>query len=243
MFEKVQTEKERRAKLKNNIKNDRGKYSSKYPFSGKIVCSKCGSTYRRRTWNSDKSCRRVVWQCKTYVKEGKNECDAKAVYDEVLEDAFVDVFNRMKADKDGFVQLLSDNIQKVLAQSVHKADIEELDKKIEHIKNELKSLIKLQTTGMVDKEVYNEEYERISTELNGYREKRAKYEQDERRKEELRSRTDEIMKVLHDRVDLLERFDEDIFNALVEKIEVIEPTHFVFVLKSGTKMEVNGNIC
>ncbi len=243
VFEKVQAEKERRAKLKNNIKNDRGKYSSKYPFSGKIVCSKCGSTYRRRTWNSDKSCRRVVWQCKTYVKEGKNECDAKAVYDEVIEDAFVDVFNRMKTDKDGFIQVLSDNIQKVLAQSGYMADIEKLDKEIKDKKDELKSLIKLQTTGVVDKEVYNEEYERISNELNEYRDRRAKYEKDVRRKEELRLRTDEIMKVLHDRVGLLEQFDGDIFNALVEKIEVIEPTHFVFVLKSGMNMEVNDNIC
>ena len=51
------------------------------------------------------------------------------------------------------------------------------------------------------------------------------------------------MEVLHDRVGLLERFDENIFNALVEKIEVINPTHFVFVLKSGMNVEYIGNIC
>jgi len=35
----------------------------------------------------------------------------------------------------------------------------------------------------------------------------------------------------------LEEFDEGIFNALVEKIEVVSPTHFVFKLKSGARVE------
>lgn len=36
---------------------------------------------------------------------------------------------------------------------------------------------------------------------------------------------------------MIEEFDEDIFNALVEKIEVFSPTYFVFVLKSGMRVE------
>ncbi len=36
---------------------------------------------------------------------------------------------------------------------------------------------------------------------------------------------------------LLEQFDEKIFNALVEKIEIISPVHFVFVLKIGMRVE------
>ncbi|KGP76179.1 recombinase [Desulfosporosinus sp. Tol-M] len=36
---------------------------------------------------------------------------------------------------------------------------------------------------------------------------------------------------------MLEEFDEQIFNALVEEIEVFSPTHFVFQLKSGWRVE------
>ena len=36
---------------------------------------------------------------------------------------------------------------------------------------------------------------------------------------------------------LLEEFDEQIFDALVEKIEILTSTHFVFELKSGMKVE------
>ncbi|MCB8815907.1 hypothetical protein [Desulfosporosinus shakirovi] len=36
---------------------------------------------------------------------------------------------------------------------------------------------------------------------------------------------------------LLEEFDDEIFSALVEKIEILTPTHFVFGLKSGMRVE------
>lgn len=38
-----------------------------------------------------------------------------------------------------------------------------------------------------------------------------------------------------DRAGLLEQFDNVIFNALVEKFDILLPTHFVFVLKSGMR--------
>ena len=63
---------------------DRNKYSSKYPFSGRIICGDCGSTFRRRTWNSTNSSKKIVWQCKTYIQKGKDVCTAKSV-DEIVQ--------------------------------------------------------------------------------------------------------------------------------------------------------------
>lgn len=43
--------------------------------------------------------------------------------------------------------------------------------------------------------------------------------------------------VIKSRQESLEEFDEGIFNALVEKIDVISPTHFIFELKSGMRVD------
>ncbi|HZK84048.1 MAG TPA: hypothetical protein VFC58_05100 [Desulfosporosinus sp.] len=56
-------------------------------------------------------------------------------------------------------------------------------------------------------------------------------------KDGLKERFDEILQTINSRVSLLEEFDEEIFNALVEKIEILTPSHFVFELKSGMRME------
>ena len=49
-------------------------------------------------------------------------------------------------------------------------------------------------------------------------------------KDGLKQRFDEILDTINSRDSLLEEFDEEIFNALVEKIEVLTPAHFVFEL-------------
>lgn len=41
---------------------------------------------------------------------------------------------------------------------------------------------------------------------------------------------------LNSREELLEEFDKDIFNALVDKNEIISKTHFIFVLKSRIRI-------
>jgi site-specific DNA recombinase len=43
--------------------------------------------------------------------------------------------------------------------------------------------------------------------------------------------------VINNKQGLLEKFDDDIFNALVEKITILSPAHFVFTLKSGLEIE------
>ena len=73
MWEQVQEEIKRRAKAKGNIAGDTDKYTKRYPLTGMLYCSKCGSTLRRRTWNSKLNCKKIVWQCSNYIKNGK-EC-------------------------------------------------------------------------------------------------------------------------------------------------------------------------
>ena len=55
------------------------------------------------------------------------------------------------------------------------------------------------------------------------------------KKDGLKERFDEIIETINSRDSLLEEFDEEIFNALVEKIEILIPTHFIFELKSRMK--------
>ncbi|MDR3544053.1 MAG: hypothetical protein P4L69_24320 [Desulfosporosinus sp.] len=56
-------------------------------------------------------------------------------------------------------------------------------------------------------------------------------------KDGLKERFDKIVLTINSRDSLLEEFDEEIFNALVKKIEILTPAHFVFELKSGMRVE------
>ncbi|ADI00464.1 recombinase family protein [Salisediminibacterium selenitireducens] len=76
MWQAVQEERLRRKR--NHQMNKR------YPASGKLHCSKCGGTLRRRIWNKGKPYETIVWQCSTYIQQGKSACEGTTVKDEAL---------------------------------------------------------------------------------------------------------------------------------------------------------------
>jgi site-specific DNA recombinase len=237
MFDKVQKEKERRALLKGNVMGDRKKYSSKYALSSKVFCGCCGANFKRRTWNSNNISKKVVWQCRTYVNEGKEACDAKAVDEYVLQDAFVRVFNRMHENKDGFIRTLNMNIEAILSKREGHEPLIKVEQSIEQLKMDLKGLVNLKLRDNIDETVYNEENARISSELDKLRQKKIILEKDMDQKAQIKNRVNEIIQLMNARQDLLEQFDDDIFNALVEKITILSQAHFVFTLKSGLEIE------
>ena len=237
MFDKVQDEKERRALLKGNLVGDRHKYSSKYPFSAKVFCGHCGNIFKRRYWNSTNTSKKVVWQCKTYITDGKDACGAKAVAENVLMDSFVRMFNRIYENRQEFIKTMTSNIETIILQRPNISETEALDNRIEELKNELKRLIRFQVNNGIDAEVYNEEYKSISGELEEVRKKRLEHDKVNDLKDGLKERFDEIVQTINSRDSLLEEFDAEIFNALVEKIEILTPTHFVFELRSGLRVE------
>lgn len=73
-----------RAKAKGNVEETKNKYQNRYPLTGMLLCSKCGAPLRRRIWNSKYYCKKVVWQCSTYIKNGKNACQGTTIEDDEI---------------------------------------------------------------------------------------------------------------------------------------------------------------
>lgn len=84
MWEQVQEEIKKRAKAKGMKKTGVKKHIMKYQLTGMLYCSKCGSTLKRRTWNSKNSSKKTVWQCSNYIKNGKDACTGTSIDDEVI---------------------------------------------------------------------------------------------------------------------------------------------------------------
>lgn len=237
IFDAVQKEKERRAKLKGSVMGESKRYSSKYALSSKVYCGCCGAIFKRRTWNSNNPSKKVVWQCKTYVNEGKAVCDAKSVDEQVLHSAFVRLFNRMYKNKKGFIKTLKGNIESILSSRVEQKSLLDIEGQMQQLKSDLKELVNLKLRNQIDESVYDEETNRLSSELNELRQQMLILEEEEDQKAKIKERVDEIIQVLSTQQDILEQFDDNLFNALVEKIMILSPAHFVFTLKSGMSID------
>ncbi|WP_337916447.1 zinc ribbon domain-containing protein [Paenibacillus sp. 23TSA30-6] len=227
----MQKEKERRAKLKGSVMGESKRYSSKYALSSKVYCGCCGAIFKHRTWNSNNPSQKVVWQCKTYVNEGKAACDAKSVDEQVLHSAFVRLFNRMYENKERFIRTLKANIESILSSKVGQEPLLNIEGQMQQLKSDLKELVNLKLRNQIDESVYDEETNRLSTELNELRQQMLILEEEEDQNEKIKERVDEIIQVLSSWQDMLEQFDDNLFNALVEKITNLSPAHFFYLEK------------
>lgn len=104
MWDMVQKERECRFVISAGKNTYRTKYNVTYGFSGKLICGQCGSSLKRRHWNSGTHSESIVWQCKSYIEHDGNRCPEKAVKDVELKDSFIRLYNDMVRNKGSFFE-------------------------------------------------------------------------------------------------------------------------------------------
>lgn len=67
---------------------------NRYVFSGRIRCGVCGNTFRRQKIYMGKPYEAVQWCCKQHLQD-MTKCNQKAVREEVIQEAFVHLWNRL----------------------------------------------------------------------------------------------------------------------------------------------------
>ncbi|OLN32903.1 recombinase family protein [Desulfosporosinus metallidurans] len=85
---------EKNTQLNRNTNYYANGITSTYPFSGKVVCSECGSVFRRYTEHHDRN-KKCNWKCKRYIVDNRVCCKSGVVDDHQLEAAFIEIINRV----------------------------------------------------------------------------------------------------------------------------------------------------
>lgn len=99
IFHRVQEEiarrKSKRPVTQKHSKTNRGKFTSQYALSERLVCGNCGCYYRRVTWNIHGR-KQIVWRCISRLEFGKKFCkDSPSIPEDALHKAIVAGLNAL----------------------------------------------------------------------------------------------------------------------------------------------------
>jgi len=113
MFDMAQEEMRRRKEADDRTVGT-SRYSSKYPFSGLLVCGKCGHKLRRhvRTVGSGKTV--AAWGCTHRITNGRSACDSHHVRDDVLQRTYLAAIREMIEDADDIMAAVKESAGLVL---------------------------------------------------------------------------------------------------------------------------------
>ena len=243
LFDRVQEIRTKRAgNRETGRRNDN--YSKKYPFSSKLYCGFCDSLLTRRNWNANRKCEKAVWQCIKRAKQGITECPyCKAIPEEILEDCFVQGYRILCNNNQKVVVEFLEKIESILKENTTETIVTKLEKGKEKINKKLANLLELNLEGRINKKQYTSKFDELNTELIKIENKIQNLLKETNRTESIKLRLNKF-KSLFKNIDIMPKFDKDVFECLIDKVVIgetlengtINPYTIRFICKNGTEI-------
>ena len=241
LWNKCQEILEKRSKIV-KLDGNRDKFSRKYPFSSKIYCGICGERFIRRSYKIRSNNKEVAyWICRSY--RNKIECSNLLHYkQEELEDIFIKVYNKLTLNKDTYINSFIKKVNDTLLDNTDYKNSNKIKEEISRLPN----LIDLKLDNKIPKEILESKELEITAQINELENKLISNQDLELTRKQKLEQVGNIVKILKEYPGLT-KFNEDIFNNLVDRIiigEVLDNGEedlyrIKFILKTGEMMKDN----
>ena len=195
----------------NKNQTDRNKT---YVFTSKIMCSICGSTFKRRVQKE-----RIFWGCSKHLEEALL-CPVRAIREEELQEGAISVLCRLKENIFMFEEYLN-HANDFLTDSESNMELKKIDESLGSIEKRKHRLHDEYRKEKIDFQTFHERYATIQREQQNRYQKRKIIEE----KIQKSIKADETLSIIH----LLNKqeihgFDEEQFNSVIDKIYVSQST-------------------
>ena len=147
MFDMAQFEKKRRLELRSTVNTGKGKYSSKYPFSGLLVCSECGSKFRRYARTLKNGDVISTWICIQHQKD-KTKCKMKPLKEEDILEAYKRVVSGFREELEEVVETTKESIREEFEQECIES-VEPIQEELAEIRKTIMELFRDKKEGII----------------------------------------------------------------------------------------------
>ena len=152
---------------------------SRYALSGKIKCYHDGATFIRGSYKNKKTgIESKYWGCSNYRKYGRIKakgCNTPIIHYEELVDIFRKIANTLLDKESDVIKEIYNLINEIKIKTDYTKEINDIDKKIENIKNASSELINMRARKEIDSEEYNFQREKYNFDLSLLEKKKQEY--------------------------------------------------------------------
>ena len=205
-------------------------------FSSRIICGDCGGYYGRKIWHSSTKYTAWHWHCNAKFQKRKY-CETPTLKEESLEETFVEVFNRLIADKDEIMENYRLCIDAVTDDSEDRRQLEDLNNGCGEVQMLIRSLLMTysrQDTADDIHEKLQEYEERLDTMARLKQELDLKIAACATKRVQITGFLNELMK--HDAP--LAKFDPLVWQAVINYATVNRNCTITFTFRDGTEKTV-----
>ena len=206
------------------------KSQNRYLFSGRIICGECGSHFRRQKIYIGKPYEKIIWTCHRHV-EDKEFCHMKAIREDVLQQAFTDMWNKLYTNQGTVLEPLLKALTELAERKPDSAEIEQLDNEIHSLSEQSRILNQVMKKGYMDSALFMEKNNQLAHRLTECRRKKTLLARKQKRTKEI-VRTEQLIRLVKEE-GYQTTFNEELFDLTVREIKISLDHEISFVLKNG----------
>ena len=240
-FNAVQTERARRnsgrAPSQKLAPTGRSCYSAKYALTERVVCSECGTMYRRCVWNRQGR-KLAVWRCSSRIDYGKKYCHSSpTIYEKPLKDAILAAINSTMSQKEELITQISDAMRtELISIPGAKMNISEIDQRINGLEQEFRALFEQSKTagGYL---AYADQFKKINDEVSSLKNQRTMILQSHAKDSAANRRINDAAQILRNGSEEITEWDESMIRQLVDTVKILSESRVRIYLQGGIEVE------
>lgn len=169
------------------------RYTSKYPFSGMLVCGICGSRLRRHVRTMGAGNKVAAWGCANRVENGRSECDSHHIREDVMERTYSAALRQMTDNAEEVIEAVQEGAQLAM-EPRNKELLEQVEQEIVAVQEKVLAIHKRKIAKQVTDEEYNAVVKRYTAQIEELQARQQEYRSVENRYTEVRTWLDAFQK-------------------------------------------------
>ena len=203
------------------VRTNRGRYTSQYALSERLVCGECGCYYRRVTWNI-RGKKKIVWRCINRLEFGKKYCKlSPSISEDVLHNAI------LRAIKELFQQQ-KEQTQKCLHDTILQCAAGGLDTSLTTLKNQLEQknrdfdrILEMTLTDGMESEFMEAKMSRLNDEILQIKQMIKRQEHETKMQQAKGDKTRDLLAIITDRDFQIAEYSDMLVARIIEQITVL----------------------
>ena len=217
MFEMVKVEMQRRKDEKTTAVGS-SRYTSKYPFSGLLICGNCGHRLRRHVRRVGSGQQVPAWGCANRISNGRSVCDSHHVNEDRLQQTYTAAIRDMIEDAEEIMAAVKDSAGLVM-EPENKAALDRVEQEIIDLQNAVLELHKAKQQRSVTAADYAAQIKECSQRMQELETRQAELQTTENRYNEVKLWLDTFAEHIRSG-EIMNADDGMIMKQLVEQIIV-----------------------
>ena len=217
----------------------KSKHSNRYPFSGKIKCGCCGSSYVARYKTRKNGSRYKAWRCLEAARHGSPHvdkagnqvgCSGLSIRNEDATHIMYLVTNSLKYNKEKITNNLLAIIKSIIAMDTTGTDSEKLKSQIKATLQKRANLIELYTSGDITRDEFSAARAKCENEIAELKSVIDSIDKQKEMIEKLQELVTEITDAMNELVNGVE-YEDDFYKEILDKMVILDKDNIDVYLK------------